>query len=64
MLPPKDCHENFDAPVKNPISEGYVESAMIHLLRASEKINWTDIAPDFGSVTRRVDGFILVVWDH
>ena len=31
------------------------------LIRASEIINWPEIAPDFGLDTRRANGFILVV---
>jgi hypothetical protein len=30
-------------------------------LRVAEEINWSEIVPDFGSATRHVDGFILVV---
>ena len=33
-------------------------------VRVTDGINATRIAPDFGSDTRRVDGFILVVWGH
>ena len=33
-------------------------------IRAAGKINWPEIAPDSSSDTRRVNGFILVVWGH
>ena len=45
-------------------STGLTEFLRIVFVRAAEKIIWPEVAPDFGSATRRVDGFILVIWGH